>query len=233
MAHALPIGLEKMIIDKALKVNKNFILIAEEFENRNSAHAAKSKYQILIGNFWAVEPRWQRGGFKKIFERDLPQLKIPLLATSETHDTPRTITRYGKDLFYYFSAVFNYFIPNTITFINTGFELKEIQPMNKGLDSAYSNIYSLPKKDLNYGKMALFDFTSLHWNTRNKKMILLMEYCSKLMNSYPEIKIFNKFKLIKTNNPYVISYFIPLRLKKQKLLFIINTDMMNNYKIKI
>lgn len=102
--------------------------------------------------------------------------------------------------------------------------------MNKGLDSEFSDIYKLPKKDLNYGKMALFDYTCFHWDTDNTHVIKLMQFCSKILFSFPELKNFNNFKLIKIKHDYVTAYTIPF--KKGYFLFVINTNMVKNYKIK-
>ncbi|MDD5066175.1 MAG: hypothetical protein PHF84_03930 [bacterium] len=228
MAHALPVKLEERILKTAVKVNKNFILIAEELDNRNSAKAARAGYHAIIGNFWAVEPRWKDGNFKNVFENDTPHLKLPLMATSETHDTPRTVSRPGKDRFYYFSLVLNYFLPRTVTFINTGFELRESHPMNKGLDSAHADIHGLAWWDLNYGKMALFDYTCLHWKTNNEKAIRLMEYCQGLLKEYPEIKQSGRSRLISTGHPYILSFFVPVR--NDILLFAANSDMNRGHK---
>ncbi len=233
MAHALPAELEKMIIQKAKKINKNFLLIAEELDIDNSGKAKKAGYHAIIGNIWAEEPRWRTGNVKNVFN-SLHKIKLPLLATSETHDTPRTIVRDGKKLLHLFSAALNYFLPNTMPFINSGFELEEIQPMNKGLDSEKSSIYLLPKNDLNYGKLALFNFTSLHWNNDSADTIKLMKYCASIRNKFPVIQKFNKFKTLQIfpDNKYVFAYYYDLKKEYKHLIFLVNSNLKKSYKIK-
>lgn len=111
MAHALPAYLEAQIIKQAKKQNKDFIFIAEELNNQNSLKARKSGYHAIVGNLWYVEPRWEKGTLKQVIENELLKLKIPILAASETHDTPRTITRHGGNKFFIFTVVLNYFLP--------------------------------------------------------------------------------------------------------------------------
>ncbi len=229
MAHALPCKLEEKIIKSIKKLDKNFILIAEEMDCSNSEKAKKTGYSSIAGSLFLTEPRWRKKEIIRFMQKELPGLKLPILASSETHDTPRTLSRDGKIRFYYFSAVLNYFLPNSVPFINTGFELKEIQPMNKGLDSQFSNIYCLPRRDLNYGKMALFDYTCFHWDKDNRKIIRLMEFCSNLIVKNKAFKKFNNFKIMNIDHLYVTGYTISC--KKSLYLFIINTHMNKNFKI--
>lgn len=228
MAHALPKRLEQEIIGNALKKDKHFILIAEEMNIKNSLEAKQSRYNAIVGNLLIDESRWQEK-LKKVICNDLSGVKLPVLATAETHDTPRAVTRPGKERFYYFAAVLNYFLPNSIPFINTGFELAEKQPMNKGLDSEYTDLYQLSKKDLNYGKMALFEYTCFHWHSNNRKIIELMAYCSKVLIAYPQLKKNNNFKFLNIKNDYVCAYIISAN--KENFLFIVNTHMNKDYKV--
>lgn len=225
MAHALPLKLEERILKAARRVNRDFLLIAEELDNANSGKAAKAGYHAIIGNFWAVEGRWKNGNFKKVFESDIPGLKVPLMAASETHDTPRSVTRPGKKRFYYFSLVLNYYIPNTLTFINTGFELMERHPMNKGLDSAQAGLRGLPFWDLNFGKLALFDYTCFHWNRENGLALRLMERCRDILRRYPEIKHLENFRILAPDHPALLVYSIRCAEPGKTLLFVANTDM--------
>ena len=47
----------------------------------------------------------------------------------------------------------NYFIPNSVPFINNGMEAMEIQPMNLGLGNTEEGRFVLNKKDPMYGKL--------------------------------------------------------------------------------
>ena len=231
MGHALPAKLEKKIIENSLKLDKNFYLIAEELDPNGSKRAKESGYHSIIGNLWAIEPRWNQGLIKEFFLNTLPKLSVPVYACAETPDTPRAITREGKEKFHLFATALNFFLPNTITFINSGFELKEIQPLNKGLDTEFCNLYLLSKNDLNYGKLGLFYFTSLHWNNNSEKIFKLLEYCNKVKSEYPEIFDFKKLKIldIKPENKWTFGYY--LTKSENRLYVIINTNLKKKFKI--
>ncbi len=163
MGHALPKELEKIIIEKARKIDPNFIFIAEEFDMKNDKKAKENGYDLILGNSWWSEPRIDEGEMEKFIYNILPNLEIPTFATSETPDTPRSVVRkYGRK-FSKFSAVLNAFLPNATEFINCGFEFYEKQPMNLGLDNDENGRFVLEPDDPFYGKLAFFDHYCLHW----------------------------------------------------------------------
>ena len=162
MGHALPKELLEMIISKAKEVDPDFTFIAEELNMENDKSAKENGYNAMIGNgFWAL-PRVKEGEFKK-FINHAPELAIPALATSETHDTRRTTFREGGEKLTRMLIVTNFFIPNTIPFINSGEEVYEREPMNTGVDADQSDLDALYKEDPYYAKLALFDKYSFHY----------------------------------------------------------------------
>ncbi len=233
MGHALPEELERDILTQARKVNKSFILITEDLDNKNAAKAKKTGYDGMVGNLWAQFPRWREGNIKQTFKEELLNSPLPLMAAPEIHDTPRIITRDGKEKLHLFAIALSYFLPNTIPFFNSGIEIKEKQPMNKGLDVEFCNVSILPKKDPNYQKLALFDYTFLHWNTNSEKVINLMIYCSQLRNSFNDITEFkNCFEIkLEPENKYCFAFGYPGNFNYNYYLFLINSNLKKGFKI--
>ncbi len=225
MGHALPRELEKMMIKNARAADKNSFLIAEELDNAASLKAKKAGYDSIIGTLWADEPRWEKGNIHNVFYKALPALSIPILASSEIPDSPRAMQRNGQERFLRFSAILNYFLPNSIPFINSGFELKEIQPLNLGLDSLKSRVDLLKKNDLNYGKLAFFDYTSLHWNVPNESLLQQMQEAVSLRKVLVQKDFFKSCQYLdlgKKNHSVLACYSLK---GKSCLLLLINTDL--------
>lgn len=165
MGHALPRELELRIIEKAKSTDPSFAIIAEELVMGNDRKAADSGYDCILGNTWWMEPRVAEGRLKELVYKVLPGLRIKTLASVETPDTPRAVARENGKAFSRFATVLNFFLPNTITYINSGQEIFEIQPMNLGLDNNEEGRYVLKPNDPFYGKLAFFDHYVLHWNS--------------------------------------------------------------------
>ena len=171
MGHALPKDLLDMIMAKAKEVDPDFTFIAEELNMDNDKSAKENGYNAMIGNgFWAM-PRVKEGEFKK-FVVNAPEKAIPVLACSETHDTRRTTHREGGEKLTRLLLTFNYFMPNSIPFINSGEEVYEVQPMNTGVDADQTDLEALPKDDLFYHKLALFDKYAIHYTLGNTHEII-------------------------------------------------------------
>lgn len=176
MGHALPDQLEKMIISKAKEYDPAFAIIAEELNMQYHIRANNLGYDGILGNSWWTLPRIEEGWFKKVFETIMPELSLPAFSTSETPDCPRAVERRHGETFSKLSAVVTYFMPNGITFVNSGFEILEKQPMNTGLDfpnPMEERFKSLPPSDQFYGKLAFFDWYVLHWDTDHHIVKLL------------------------------------------------------------
>ncbi len=182
MGHALPRELELRIIRKAKERDPSFAIIAEELVMGNDEKARQSGYDCILGNTWWMEPRIDEGKFKELVYKVLPSLRLPTLAGIETPDTPRAASRPNGRKFSRFATILNYFLPNGITYINSGQEVFEIQPMNLGLDNDEEGRYVLPPNDPFYGKLAFFDPYVLHWNAE-EDMIDLISLLSSLRKS--------------------------------------------------
>lgn len=171
MGHALPKDLLKMIMDRAKSIDNNFGFIAEELNMDNDKVAKDNHYNAMIGNgFWALS-RINEGEFHKFISK-AHEKAIPVFACAETHDSKRAAMRYGANKYSRFITILNYFIPNTLPFINSGQEFYEKEPMNTGVDADQTDLNSLDKEDIFYGKLALFDKYALHYaNPQNKEII--------------------------------------------------------------
>ncbi len=186
MGHALPRNLESAIIENAREIDPSFVFIAEELEIHKDEKAKEHGYDAILGNSWWMQPRIDDGKCFEFSADLVKNLKLPTLATAETPDTPRAVSRkYGKR-FAMFSAVLNTFLPNGIRFINSGFEISEKQPMNLGLDNSEEGRYMLSDSDPMSGKLAFFDHYQLHWDEADTEMLDLVKTLGEFKIKYGE-----------------------------------------------
>jgi hypothetical protein len=179
MGHALPRGLQAMIVDKARRADPDFCFLNEEHNADLAGAARRDGYNAITGACWAAEPRSADGAFHGLVRRVLPTARLPVLATAEVADSPRTVVFDGGRRFARMAAVLNNFLPNAIPFVNSGMEMFERQPMNLGLDPRPPGRFALPRTDPYYGKLAFFDRVALHWaNSGASAMLGLLERTS-------------------------------------------------------
>lgn len=184
MAHALPDDLEKLIMAKSLEFDRSFKLISEDLQNDNHEIAKKKGYHCIIGESWSIQGYLNEEKLLGLLS-DLPGLSVPSFACAETPDTPRAAIRAGERIFSRLVGVMNFFLPNTIPFVNNGFELYERQPMNLGLDNTEDGRYMLAEDDLYYGRLAFFDRYQYHWLTEEAtEMINLIQQAQELRRQY-------------------------------------------------
>ena len=165
MGHALPKELLHMIIDSARQMDPDFAFIAEELNTDNAEKAKANKYNIIIGNGFWMEPRiWEKNMHKFVY--GAPEIALPMFACAETHDTARIAGRDGGRTLARMTTTFNMLLPNLVPFINSGQEIYEVQPMNTGVDCTDKDKFNLPKDDMFYGKLALFDKYAFHYTNQ-------------------------------------------------------------------
>lgn len=227
MGHALPGELEKMILGKPREIDPDFCFIAEVLGNDGADAARAGGYNMIIGNSWWSEPRISEGKFHPTLKQ-IPGLKAPVFVCSETPDTPRAAFRQGGRKLSSFVAVLNYFIPNGVPFISSGFEIYERQPMNMGLDVIPEAQFALPKEDPFYGKLAFFDRFQLHWtNDGNSEIGEILSRVSEIRKAYIErIKdTTNYLPVVFKNSEKGIGTSIIIEDGRKNLLMVIgNTD---------
>ncbi|NPV89010.1 maltodextrin glycosyltransferase [Coprothermobacteraceae bacterium] len=161
MGHALPPGLEKMMIERVKSVNPDFVLIAEELNPSGDVKARESGYDAIIGNSWWMLPREEK--IAELF-RDSTTRALPTWSAVETPDTPRIFGRLPKEEALK-RLILSAFLPNSYFVLNAGVELGEKQPMNLGLDARPEDRWQLDPSDEFYGKLAFFDHYQLHWDS--------------------------------------------------------------------
>lgn len=225
MGHALPKELIKMIISRAKEVDQDFVFIAEELDPNNASKAKKLGYDAIIGNGFFMENRILEGKLHEFIESS-STLDLPAFACGETHDTPRLAGRANGYNLSNLLTILNFFIPNTMPFINSGQEFYEQQPMNLGIDATEKDRYNLPKDDPFYGKLALFDKYALHYQN-NQSLINYVKKIIPIRNKYfPKLKASN-YEMFKVLGPYIgLSFGYKFIEKNQEklLLFVANTN---------
>jgi len=163
MGHALPGGLQRMIIAAAKRCDPDFCFLAEELDHQRAAAARRDGYNAIIGSSWWMQPRHAEGRLREFIAHVLPRAPIPMFAAAETPDTPRASVRDGGEDFARLIGVLNNFLPSAVPFVNSGMEVLERQPFNLGLDLLPRGRYALPRRDPWYGKLGYFDRVALHW----------------------------------------------------------------------
>lgn len=236
MGHALPKELLKDIITKARKIDKSFTFIAEEMNMGNDKDVKKAMYNAMIGNGFYTLPRIKEGEFKN-FILNSTKVALPLLSCLETHDTRRVAFREGGEKLSLFLTILSYFIPNTIPFINSGQEIYEKEPMNLGVDANLSDFEALPKDDIFYHKLALFDKYQFHYNNPKSHEIIdhlkdPLKVREKWLNIITDPKSYLRLRFEDEKDNLVgISYLNPK--KNRALLIIANGDYNNKIQTKI
>jgi starch synthase (maltosyl-transferring) len=167
MGHALPIKLRKQILDNATNCKRGFLLFEENFIL--SQESKKEGYSAVLGylpfDFNNCEK--MRGFLYRVINDDIPILSF---ATAENHNTKRTYKYFENIDYSKLIWSISKFLPKTISFIHSGFELLESQPLNTGLGFTDDEISSY-----NANELALFSFGSFNWTNSN-----IIEYIKKI-----------------------------------------------------
>ena len=166
MGHALPAKLLSRIIAKARTVNKDFLFWEENFlPNENSRNEG---FNLVLGYlpFDQHNPQKMKELIKNI---ELKKFSIPFFATPETHNTPRAAVRAGGVKFSKIAFLLNELLPLP-TFIHSGFELGEKNPINTGL-----GFENFDTKNLTVDKLPLFSTAALDWESENNIINFICE----------------------------------------------------------
>lgn len=158
MGHALPTRLRKQIVSEALQVNEKFYFWEENFSvSSSSLHEG---YSAVVGYlpFDVNNPYKMRELIRKFSKKEFP---INFFGTGENHNTPRCYSRISSLEFLKSLYCINLFLPN-YTFIHSGFEIAEANPVNTGLDFTSEQITEFPPE-----KLGLFSNISFNWNNTN------------------------------------------------------------------
>ncbi|HMA35602.1 MAG TPA: alpha-amylase family glycosyl hydrolase [Chloroflexia bacterium] len=221
MGHALPKGLERRIIATATATDPAFAFLAEELAMANDRKSKAAGYHAFLGNSWQTEHQVQQGLFWGLVEWDAPRLVLPILAAAEIADSPRAVMRPGGSQLARAYSIMNYFLVNTLPYINAGQEIYERQPMNLGLDHPEGSRYALDPGDPFYGKLAFFDICGLHWNGRDD-LVPVLQAAGALRRTYADLLSpqFFHFYSLKHHEAFAYFYWTGTR----GLLLVVNAN---------
>jgi len=176
MSHALPDELNRKIVNEINKVKKNFSIISEDYEIKNSHACKKNGYTLITGNVWYHIWRLNEGDSFNELIQEIKSSELPLLSALETHDTPRSASRLDDVNKMKSLLLFSFLLPNTIPYICCGQEILERQPITLGLDNTEDGKYMLSRDNRQFGKMALFDYYELDWINNNSILKEINEF---------------------------------------------------------
>ncbi len=162
MGHALPDFLRKNIINKVRKNNSDFILYEENFipNEKSRLEGFDALVGYLIFDFYRAD---KMRDFLRRLERN--EITIPVFATGENHNTPRLQWRIDVPAFSALIYGISCFLPKSIRFIHSGFELLAKNPVNTGLGFSPEDIEKLADYPL-----PLFSYSELPWENSSKEI---------------------------------------------------------------
>jgi hypothetical protein len=184
MAHALPDELNERIVNTIKSIDPHFILWSEELSPEKSSQAKASGFDFISGFTYMDYKKVCKVDFNNAMIENLLKSEIPVVASLETPDTPRSAWIHSSHSLLKLLMVLNSFMPNTIPMVNSGQELYEIQPMNLGLDNDENGRFVLPQSDPMYGKLAFFDKYRLHWTDASREILELLCEVSGIRERY-------------------------------------------------
>jgi glycosidase len=159
MGHALPSELRKLIVQKALEKKNNFFFWEENFTV--SEKSVNDGYSAVLG--YMTFDSHQSAKIKELISRfNKRDFAINFFATAENHNTPRSISRINNINYLKSVYAFASFLP-ALTFIHSGFELAESNPVNTGLDFTNEQITQYPPE-----KLGLFSAAELNWDNADE-----------------------------------------------------------------
>ena len=200
MGHALPKKLLRNIIEKARNNNPDFLFWEENFvPNQNSVNEG---FNLVLGYLPFDQHSCEK---MKTFIRTLESCYFPLqcFATPETHDTPRAAFREGGTKFSKIAYITNKLLPIP-TFIHSGFELGEVNPMNTGL-----GFEAIDTKNYTDDKLTLFSTASLNWNIDSTVISLIFEtdrILSNKLNDFVDFKVPKSVELFECDNKNILVF---------------------------
>ncbi|MGB9666119.1 MAG: alpha amylase [Candidatus Cryosericum sp.] len=166
MAHAMPSRLNALMVQRIREVDPKFLLWSEELGASRGGQAQSEGFDLLSGFTYDAYKRIHDPDFaSSILRSTFLASPIPVVASLETPDTPRSALIHPDAASLKLALTLNAFMPNAVPSINSGQELLEVQPMNLGLDNTEEGRWVLPRDDPMYGRLAFFDPAWLHWGT--------------------------------------------------------------------
>lgn len=158
MGHALPKSLLHNIINKTRKIDADFGIWEENFAI--SKHSREIGFNAALG-FEFRNITKNVDSLKELIQFATSPLPLPFFGTPETHNTPRFTMRGNIKSSKIFWVV-NNFLPSCVPFLHSGYELREENLINTGLNFTKEEIDKINPKSL-----ALFNTQNLNWLSNN------------------------------------------------------------------
>jgi starch synthase (maltosyl-transferring) len=154
MGHALPSELREEIVKAAREENPDFMIWEENFSITQKS--ADEGYDSVVGYlpFDCHVPGKMKSIIRNFQENNFP---LQFFGTAENHNTPRAASREGNIEFSKIAWLMNAFLPLN-TFIHSGFELGESNPVNTGLGFSESDYEKYPAEKLGLFSEVYFDW---------------------------------------------------------------------------
>lgn len=211
MGHALPEQVRKAIIHKSRKLKRDFIFFEENFiPNQQSKN---EKFDAVVGYLpFDMHLKYKMSDYiQRVSINDLPILSF---STPENHNTPRLQSRFADEKFSQMIWALASFLPNSIRFIHSGFELLNSAPVNTGLGFTDEQINQFPSSEL-----PLFSYSELNWE---KSMIPFIRQMNNLRNELIGTNSIDDFnvRIIEPYHNSILSFI--LELDSKCILFCFN-----------
>ena len=185
MAHAMPAAHNASIVRRIREVDPTFLLWSEEFDCGKGAQAGRDGFDLISG-YTYYDYKWVHDAdfARSILDGGFLASPIPVVASVETPDTPRSAFVHPDKASLQLVLTLNSFMPNAVPFINSGQELLEVQPMNLGLDNSEDGRFVLPPGDPMAGRLAFFDPYCLHWTSDDTSVEAVLQETLRLRRHY-------------------------------------------------
>jgi hypothetical protein len=220
MGHALPSELRKLISNTALKQKPDFFFWEENFSI--NSQSKEEGYDAVLGYlpFDAHRADKMKDLIYRFYNKDIP---VNFFATSETHNTPRSFQRIPESDYLKIVYTISLFSP-AITFIHSGFELAESNPVNTGLDFTPEEIEKFPSE-----KLGLFSSVQLNWENQNEITDFIKKVNKIKLDWISENDDIFKQQIfpINTGNDAVIGFLRRDSVKQEEILILANLS--NNF----
>jgi glycosidase len=215
MGHALPGDLRHEIVKKARENNNNFIFWEENFTLNEKSKT--EGYDAVVGYMMFDQhlPLKLKQLIKLFENGDIP---VNFFATPENHNTPRAASRTGNIEFSKCTWLINKFLP-AISFIHTGFELGETNPINTGLGFEIEDYEKYPAD-----KLPLFSEAGLNWNSETNLIDFIKQINAIHKKYIPDFMKFEKGQivLLNSNDEMIISFIYRNKINRKEILIAAN-----------
>lgn len=174
MGHALPKDLAREVIRGIRRARPDTLLISEQFVPQASGSTeAADQYDAVVG-FLPLVRSDAEAVLNTLREFAFAPPSQYLLATPETHNTPRACATWGSIAHAHGLWLFLQGLPRTISFLHAGMEFGETVPVNTGLGFSDEDRQRWTPDDL-----PLFSDVPLPWDRAD---------CSDLMDRFRSVR---------------------------------------------